>query len=265
MVGFFVAFGGVLYGYGEPRKTSKQCTGMRNQLLTRLEDTGTISGILAMPFWLKTFSTGYMEKGMPAITGSQQSEIVSLLSAGTFFGALTAGPTGEFFGRRLGLMVSVLVFTFGVILQVAATEIPLFIAGRFFAGYGVGMISALIPLYQSETAPKWIRGTIVGAYQLAITIGLLLASVVDNATHTLNNSGSYRYASTSLVIQRLFLRAKAPLRLRHRLWNRDVFPMLRRLLLTLLRTGRRIPIAVQFAWGLILFFGMLLLPETPRM
>ena len=190
------AQGGVLFGY----------------------DTGTIGGILAMPYWLQQFSTGYRVKGKPAITANQSSQIVSLLSAGTFFGALTAAPTGDFFGRRYGLMVSTVVFTVGVILQTAATDIPLFTAGRFFAGYGVGMISALIPLYQSETAPKWIRGSIVGCYQLAITIGLLIAAVVDNSTALRNDSGSYR-----------------------------------------------IPIAVQFAWGLILFFGMLMLPETPRM
>lgn len=76
-------------------------------------------------------------------------------------------------------------------------------------------ISALIPLYQSETAPKWIRGTIVGAYQLAITIGLLLAAIVDHSTADRMDTGSYR-----------------------------------------------IPIAVQFAWAIILFFGMLLLPEV---
>lgn len=197
-VGLFVAFGGVLFGY----------------------DTGTIGGILAMPYWLKTFSTGYTnpKTGGPGITSSQQSEIVSLLSAGTFFGALTAAPTCDYFGRRLGLIISTLVFTLGVILQTAATDIPLFVAGRFFAGYGVGMISASIPLYQSETAPKWIRGTIVGTYQLAITIGLLLAAIVDNATKDRNDSGSYR-----------------------------------------------IPIAVQFAWAIILIGGMLVLPETPRM
>lgn len=166
-VGLFVAFGGVLFGY----------------------DTGTIGDILAMPYWLETFSTGYTIKGKPAITAAQSSEIVSLLSAGTFFGALTAAPTCDFFGRRLGLMVSTVVFTVGVILQTAATAIPLFVAGRFFAGYGVGMISASIPLYQSETAPKWIRGTVVGSYQLAITIGLLLASIVGNATKDRNDTG----------------------------------------------------------------------------
>ncbi|KAK5113093.1 hypothetical protein LTR62_003672 [Meristemomyces frigidus] len=198
-VGAFVAFGGVLFGY----------------------DTGTIGGILAMPYWLKQFSTTGIinpQTGLYTITAAQSSEIVSILSAGTFFGALTAAPSCDFFGRRIGLMVSTLVFTIGVILQTAATEIPLFVAGRFFAGYGVGMISASIPLYQSETAPKWIRGSIVGSYQLAITIGLLLASIVDHSTRKRNDTGSYR-----------------------------------------------IPIAVQFAWAIILFAGLLILPETPRM
>lgn len=171
LVGLFVAFGGVLYGY----------------------DTGTIGGILAMPYWLQTFSTGYQVDGKPAITAPQSSEIVSILSAGTFFGALTAAPVGDFMGRRYGLMFSAgVVFNLGVILQTAATSIPTFVAGRFFAGYGVGMISALIPLYQSETAPKWIRGAIVGCYQLAITIGLLIAAVVDNSTQNRNDTGSYR-------------------------------------------------------------------------
>lgn len=94
-----------------------------------------------MPYWLRTFSTGYVDPttNRLGISPQQSSEIVSILSAGTFFGALTAAPTGDFFGRRYGLMVSVVVFTVGVILQTIATAIPLFVAGRFFAGYGVGM------------------------------------------------------------------------------------------------------------------------------
>ena len=137
--------GGVLFGY----------------------DTGTIGGILAMDFWEREFATGANND----ITPDQESLIVSILSAGTFFGALMAAPFGDFLGRRWGLFASAgAVFNLGVILQTAATTQPTFIAGRFFAGLGVGLISALVPLYQSETSPKWIRGTIVGAYQLAITI-----------------------------------------------------------------------------------------------
>jgi len=196
VIGMFVAFGGVLFGY----------------------DTGTISGIIAMPYWQNQFSTGFRDStGHLNINSSQQSEIVSILSAGTFFGALGAAPIADRIGRRWSLIASSCVFILGVILQTAATEIPLFVAGRFFAGAGVGLVSALIPLYQSETAPKWIRGVIVGSYQLAITIGLLLAAIVNNSTKNRNDTGSYR-----------------------------------------------IPIAVQFAWALILITGMLILPETPR-
>jgi sugar porter (SP) family MFS transporter len=93
----------------------------------------------------------------------------------------------------------------------------MFVAGRFFAGLGVGLLSATVPLYQSETAPKWIRGAIVGCYQWAITVGLLLAAIVLNATKDHNDTGSYR-----------------------------------------------IPIAVQFAFSIIMVAGMIILPETPR-
>ena len=103
-------------------------------------DTGTISGILAMPYWLRSFST----EPNGELTAAQDSLIVSILSAGTFFGALTAAPFGDLLGRRWGLMASAgIVFNLGVILQTIATEQPLFIAGRFFAGYGVGLVSAL--------------------------------------------------------------------------------------------------------------------------
>ena len=54
------------------------------------------------------------------------------------------------------------------------------------------LTSIIVPMYQSETSPKWIRGTVVGAYQFAITIGLLLAAIVNNSTKDRNDTGSYR-------------------------------------------------------------------------
>lgn len=108
-------------------------------------DTGTISGILEMDYWKLLFSDGYTDAdGNPAVRSGDESLIVSILSLGTFLGALTAAPTADFFGRRMGLILSTaIVFNLGVILQTAATSQPLFIAGRFFAGYGVGLISAM--------------------------------------------------------------------------------------------------------------------------
>lgn len=99
-----------------------------------------------MPYWLSKFGTERdpMNPSLYKLNASEDSLIVSILSAGTFFGALCASPVGDMLGRRWGLMISTgLIFNFGVILQTASTSQPLFIAGRFFAGFGVGLISAL--------------------------------------------------------------------------------------------------------------------------
>ncbi|KAJ7936587.1 hypothetical protein B0H13DRAFT_1488579, partial [Mycena leptocephala] len=50
------------------------------------------------------------------------------------------------------------------------------------AGLGVGVVSCLVPMYPSECSPKNIRGSTVGLYQLAITIGALLDADILNAT-----------------------------------------------------------------------------------
>ena len=113
-----------------------------------------------MPYWRDHFSTGYInpKDHQLDITSSQSSLIVSILSAGTFFGALTASPFGDLLGRRMGLVASSCVFIFGVILQTAATAIPLFTAGRFFAGFGVGLVSALGKSSFLEPL-EWVRFT----------------------------------------------------------------------------------------------------------
>lgn len=97
-----------------------------------------------MQYWRDEFTTGFFDpKGLKDVSPSQTSTIVSILSAGTFFGALTAAPLADYLGRRLALITSCGVFSFGVILQTASTALPMFIAGRFFAGFGVGLVSAL--------------------------------------------------------------------------------------------------------------------------
>lgn len=89
---------------------------------------------------------------------------------------------------------------------------------RYLSGVGVGAISVIAPLYQSEMAPKWIRGSLVCAYQLSITIGILIASIINIITHRLED-GPAAY---------------------------------------------KIPLGLQLVWAVVLSFGLLILPETPR-
>lgn len=67
---------------------------------------------------------------MLGMSPSQQGEIVSILSAGTFFGALGAAPFADQMGRRATLIFATAVFTFGVVLQTASMALPMFLAGR---------------------------------------------------------------------------------------------------------------------------------------
>jgi sugar porter (SP) family MFS transporter len=122
----------------------------------------------------------------------EKSLTTSILSAGTFFGALFAGSLADWIGRRPSIILACLVFMVGVIVQVASSSVGVLVAGRVIAGFGVGIISATVILYMSEIAPRKIRGAIVSGYQFAITIGLLLANCVGQATKDRQDSGSYR-------------------------------------------------------------------------
>ncbi|GAA6064441.1 hypothetical protein JCM10212_000140 [Sporobolomyces blumeae] len=165
----FAAFGGFLYGY----------------------DTGYISGVKEMQGWLEIFGDQQPD-GTFTLSSGTNSLVTSILSAGTFVGALLAYPVGDFLGRRMGVIAYLVLFCLGVALQTGGTTIPTFVIGRVFAGLGVGGTSCLVPLYQAECAPKSIRGGIVACYQWMITIGLLIAAVVVNATKDFNGASSYR-------------------------------------------------------------------------
>ncbi|KAJ7911113.1 monosaccharide importer [Mycena leptocephala] len=177
----FAAFGGILFGY----------------------DTGTIGGVIAMQDWLNVFgqfdptgTLGQKTNGMYLAT-ADKSLVVSILSAGTFFGALLAFPMGDMVGRKWGIVCSCVVFALGVGLQLD-TKWATFVVGRVIAGLGVGLVSCLVPMYQSECSPKNIRGLIVGMYQLAITIGALLAAIVLNSTKNENSHAAWR---TPIAVQ----------------------------------------------------------------
>lgn len=148
-----------------------------------------------MPYVKKHFgnavSTSEDESGF-VIPASRKSLITSILSAGTFIGALIGGGIAERIGRRMTIMLSCLVFAIGVAVQVASTTVDALVAGRLVAGLGVGGVSSTVVLYVSEISPRRIRGLLVSVYQWAVTIGLLVASGVDQGCKDLETSSSYR-------------------------------------------------------------------------
>lgn len=151
-----------------------------------------------MPDFMRRFGQA-SDDGMGGTTYSfspvRSGLIVGLLSIGTLVGALIAAPIADKIGRRLSVSLWCTVVSLGFVIQIASdTAYEQLIVGRLIAGFGVGALSLLVPMYQAETAPPWVRGALVCAYQLFITLGIFLAAVFNfgTYTHQMNSSASWR-------------------------------------------------------------------------
>jgi SP family sugar:H+ symporter-like MFS transporter len=115
------------------------------------------------------------------------------LSIGTLLGALIAAPIADHFGRKLSIVFWTIIFCVGVIVQIATTTKWYQIAlGRWVAGLGVGGLSVLTPMYQSETAPRYVRGALVSCYQLFITLGIFTANCINFGTESQRSPRAWR-------------------------------------------------------------------------
>ena len=121
-------------------------------------------------------------------------------------------------GRRRAMSTECGVFIIGVIVQICSFDAwPQFAVGRLISGLGIGALSAAVPMYQAETAPPQIRGTLTATYQLFITFGILVAYAIAIGARYIPHSGSWRTV-----------------------------------------------IGIGILWPLILGFGILTMPESPR-
>ncbi|CDO77278.1 hypothetical protein BN946_scf184753.g28 [Trametes cinnabarina] len=155
-------------------------------------DIGVISGCLIMEDFVRRFGE-IGSDGVAVLSPGRQSIITSLLSAGTFVGALGQAFTSDRFGRRGSILIWSGIFTAGTVIQTGTVDsIVQITIGRFIAGLGVGALSAIVPLYNGETAPKAMRGMLLVLYQLQIIIGIFLSYIIEIGTHHIEGSASWR-------------------------------------------------------------------------
>lgn len=92
-------------------------------------------------------------------------------------------------GRRKSLSFGVVIFIIGNIVQITAMNSWVhMMMGRFVAGLGVGNLSVGVPMFQSECSPRQIRGAVVASYQLLITLGILVANLVNYGVRNIEES-----------------------------------------------------------------------------
>jgi sugar porter (SP) family MFS transporter len=132
-------------------------------------DTGVIAG--ALLFIKSDFALGSFAQGL----------VVAAVPIGAIFGAAYAGPAADRYGRRVMILLAAGVFIVGALGSAAAPGVEVLVLARIVIGVAIGLASAAAPVYISEVAPPESRGRLVSFFQLAVTIGILIAYLVGLA------------------------------------------------------------------------------------
>src|SRR5262245_46621603 len=132
-------------------------------------DTGIIAG--ALLFIRGDFDLGSFAQGL----------VVAAVPIGAIGGAAIAGPAADRYGRRSMILLAAVVFIAGALASAAAPGVEILVIARVVIGIAIGLASAAAPVYISEVAPAESRGRMVSFFQLAVTIGILVAYLVSLA------------------------------------------------------------------------------------
>ena len=98
---------------------------------------------------------------------------------GCLAGAMVAGAAADKYGRKPLLMLSAVLFTVSAVGTGLFNDFTLFNIARFIGGVGIGVASALAPMYIAEVSPTEIRGRMVSLNQMTIVLGILAAQIVN--------------------------------------------------------------------------------------
>ena len=108
-----------------------------------------------------------------------QGVAMSTALVGCLIGAMVAGAAADKYGRKPLLIVAAVLFTLSAIATGLFNDFTLFNIARFIGGMGIGVASALSPMYIAEVSPTEIRGRMVSLNQMTIVLGILAAQVVN--------------------------------------------------------------------------------------
>ena len=139
------AIGGILFGY----------------------DTAVISG------------TTEMVKNQFALSDMREGWYVGCALIGSICGVAVAGSMSDKLGRKLTMLISAALFSISAIGCAVCGSFEQLVAYRIIGGVGIGVVSIVSPIYISEVSPAKVRGTLVSLYQLAVTMGFLLAYLAN--------------------------------------------------------------------------------------
>lgn len=165
------------------------------------------------------------------LSAAQEGWFVSSALVGCIIGVAFSGELSDRLGRKKPLILTAILFVISALGCAIMPNLSGVIISRLIGGIGIGIASNIVPLYISEIAPSAIRGRLVTYYQFALTFGILVAYLSNAA---LLNGVSVQELTTSGLTN---------------IFNAEVW---------------RGMLGLGVIPALLFFFGLLMIPESPR-
>ncbi|KAK6928984.1 Major facilitator, sugar transporter-like [Dillenia turbinata] len=180
-------------------------------------DIGISGGVTSMaPFLEKFFPSVYSLEEEDTSTNQYckfNSQTLTLFTSSLYVAALVASFFASWITRKLGRKVTMclggLVFFVGATINAAAINVTMLIVGRILLGVGVGFSIQAVPLYVSEMAPYKYRGSLNVLFQLSITIGILVANLVNYGTAQIKGGWGWRLSLGGAAVPAIFIAVSA--------------------------------------------------------
>lgn len=118
--------------------------------------------------------------------------MVAILEVGAFLSSLVVGRVGDIIGRKKTILYGSIIFFIGGALQSFSTGMAMMLLGRITAGVGVGMLSTIVPVYQSEISPPHNRGKLACIEFTGNITGYACSVWVDYICTYIDNDWSWR-------------------------------------------------------------------------
>lgn len=175
-------------------------------------DIGVSGGVTGMPEFLRKFFPATYAKTKDTSENEYckyDNHLLTMFTSSLYLAGLVAsffasGVTRAF-GRKISMLFGGLVFLLGAILNGAAMNLAMLIIGRLLLGVGVGFANQSVPVYLSEMAPAKIRGALNMCFQMAITIGILVAQLVNYGTAKIQGGWGWRLSLALAAVPAIML------------------------------------------------------------
>ncbi|KAJ7705020.1 general substrate transporter [Mycena rosella] len=146
-------------------------------------DQGVMSGIITGPYFIEYFhAPGAVKIG----------SMIAVLEVGAFVTSLAAGRVGDIIGRKGTLFIGAVVFTLGGTIQTFTSSFSMIVVGRIVSGFGVGLLSTIVPIYQSEVSPPNHRGALACAEFTGNVFGYAFSVWTDYFCSFIESDNSWR-------------------------------------------------------------------------